>query len=401
MAQPVTRSVLRSLTLSSLPSLSHDIEPGPLVVTGFHKDLLGIGKASRLTLQAMKAAGYTPIAHDARATLRGEPAAQLPFSLPGGAWILQCNPPEALTILSKLPRRLWEDRYRIGYWAWELPRAPERWRQIAGAFHEIWTPSEFVAQALRPFGRPVRVMPHPVDLSGGPGAPRPGEGPVEVLSIADLRSSADRKNLLGAAALFARAFPERDGRARLTLKVVRPRADGRAFAELREAVAAHRDMRIVTDELSERRLRALIAQSDIILSPHRAEGFGLLIAEAFAAHRPALATGWSGNMDYMAGLDDLHIPARFVPVTCASGVYKRQRGQVWAEPDLDEGARRLRLLAERPTLRARLAERGLRRLRALSRVWQADALAETAIGRYCERTPDAAGPRDTDLRRTA
>ena len=40
---------------------------------------------------------------------------------------------------------------------------------------------------------------------------------------------------------------------------------------------------------------------DSFVSLHRAEGFGLSIAEAMAYGKPVIATNWSGNIDFMEG----------------------------------------------------------------------------------------------------
>lgn len=127
-------------------------------------------------------------------------------------------------------------------------------------------------------------------------------------------------------------------------------------------------------------MRRLVASASAILSPHRSEGFGLPLAEAFLADVPALATGWSGNMEFMSGLPELLIRSKPVQVDDAYGVY-RASGQTWAEPDLEDAATKLRALAASPELRRSLAERGRRAVEALSAPWRREALMDTAIGR--------------------
>ena len=43
----------------------------------------------------------------------------------------------------------------------------------------------------------------------------------------------------------------------------------------------------------------LIARSDCYVSLHRAEGFGYTMAEAMLAGKPVIATGYSGNLEFM------------------------------------------------------------------------------------------------------
>ncbi len=51
-------------------------------------------------------------------------------------------------------------RCNIGYWAWELERFPEPWAQAISEMDELWAPTKFVYQSLRPMtAKPVVVMP--------------------------------------------------------------------------------------------------------------------------------------------------------------------------------------------------------------------------------------------------
>ena len=80
-------------------------------------------------------------------------------------------------------------------------------------------------------------------------------------------------------------------------------------------------------------MRSLINACDCFVSLHRAEGFGRGTGEAMFLGRLAMATGWSGNLDYMTSENSLLVNHRLVPV--GDGQYPFAKGQVWAEPDLD------------------------------------------------------------------
>ena len=355
--------------------------PGPVIVSGLFDEPSGVGRAADLTREAIAQAGYAPTAVGLRPLLASDPSG-LPRT-PGGAWIIHCNPDEAARVLARTDAALWLGRRRIGYWAWELERAPAHWADAARLFHEIWAPSRFVADALQASGvtTPVRVMPHPVSLLAKPATrarKRWGfaEGHLAVLAMGDLLSSATRKNLLGAIDIYRRAFPE-PGNASLTVKAMS--ADP-AFVEQARAHAGGRaDIRFVRDALPSADLLSLMASADVLLSPHRSEGFGLTLAEAMLQGTPALATGWSGNMDFMRGLADLLIGYTLTPVQDQSGVY-RAAGQRWAEPDIADAAAKLKRLAGSPDLRASLAARGAENVRALSRAWTREQLLQTALG---------------------
>jgi glycosyltransferase involved in cell wall biosynthesis len=99
---------------------------------------------------------------------------------------------------------------------------------------------------------------------------------------------------------------------------------------------------------------SLIAGADVLVSLHRAEGFGLTPAEAMALGTPVLATAWSGVLDFMDGDCALMVPAELVPVDDPQGIYRGR--QTWAEPDIPAAAGALVRLRQDPGLGKRLAE---------------------------------------------
>jgi glycosyltransferase involved in cell wall biosynthesis len=94
-------------------------------------------------------------------------------------------------------------------------------------------------------------------------------------------------------------------------------------------------------------LWALVAAADCMLSLHRSEGYGFAIAEAMALGRAVVATGWSGNMDFMTGPGAFMVPYRLVPAHDPQEIYDIP-GASWAEPDIAAAAGLLRALADQP-----------------------------------------------------
>lgn len=362
--------------------------PGPLIVSGFIHGTKGVSRAARLTIEGLRAADMPLAAHDLEALFTSSDAtANLPVARPGGVWLMHVNAPEAVAAMSRISSGSWLGRYRIGYWAYELPRVPQQWVKAAEAFHEIWAPSQFVADALTSSGvrKPVRVMPHPVVLGPPPFAHNPNSGDFIVLAMGDLRSSATRKNLIGAINIYKRAFPELAQSRQLILKVQSDDAHPEFLRAALAAAQARGDIVFRTGSLNDTEIAQLVAAASVVLSPHRSEGFGLTLAEAFLSGVPALATGWSGNVDFMAQTPELLIRHTMTPVRDAAGIY-RAAGLQWAEPDVGDAADKLLTLFQSQELRRLLAERGRVAVQDQLKAWSREALGEMPFGKFVAPT---------------
>ena len=118
------------------------------------------------------------------------------------------------------------------------------------------------------------------------------------LSMFDHGSVLERKNPLGTIAAFTEAFSPSSG-AVLILKSVNGEHDRFERDRVRAAAAPHPHVRLLEGYVSPAETHALIATADCFVSLHRAEGLGLGPAEAMALGKPVIATGYSGNLDYM------------------------------------------------------------------------------------------------------
>ncbi len=333
------------------------VSPGPLTIAGFFSDERGVSRAARLSADAFERAGLPVLRHDVSALLRGE---RPPPPLgEGGALLLHANPPEAAALLSAWPRATWAARYRIGYWVWELPDAPRAWARALPWFDEIWTPSAYSAAALRGLREDaeVHIAPHPVPArKAAPDRARFGlrEDVVYALACADARSSFARKNPMGAIDAFLRAAPTPTQG--LVVKLLTDGPDAPEIAALRARAQGRPDIIFITERLSDDEMARLIASVDIVLSLHRAEGFGLVLAEAMRLGKPVIATAWSGNLEFMDETAARLIPARLVPCRDPSGAY--DGASHWAEPDVGAAAEALRALMNDGPARAALGARG-------------------------------------------
>lgn len=328
---------------------------GPIKVVGYFAGSHGIAASARLAARAFEALGVPIERIDVTEAKLGWEG-RLTEPVAAAAWIFHLNPPELLAALACLgPRRLVGPRY--GYWAWELPRAPLRWRRDAALVDEVWAPSAYTAQALEGAAAPVRVVPHPLFLEDYVKvAPAPRRAKFQGVSVFDFNSSLARKNPQGAILAWVRAFGA-DPDCELMLKTQNGAAFPDRLAVLRGAAPAN--VRIVDEVWPYDRVQSLIAGADVLISLHRAEGFGLTPAEAMALGTPVVATAFSGVLDFMDETCALMVPAQPTPVDDPQGVY---RGQSWAEPDIEAAADALVRLRRDPGLRAKLSAAGRARV---------------------------------------
>jgi glycosyltransferase involved in cell wall biosynthesis len=341
-----------------------------IVVAGELTRASGIGETARLMAAAAERLGLPvwtidlPPPVDSVTEVGLEASAAPP---PGVPLVLHINAPMLPLALLRLPAALTRDRRIIGYWAWEMPVAPPEWRPALACVDEVWVPSRFTAAALEPLlpGRvrlvspPLGLVP-PVASSLGRAAFGLPETAVVVLVSFNLASSFARKHPFAAVAAFRGAFGDRLDRI-LLLKVGHPEHAPDDFARLAQMAQAP-NIRLDTRTLAPDDRHAPTACADIVLSLHRGEGFGLVLAEAMLLGKSVVATGWSGNTDFMDGTNAALVGYRLVPARDDRSVC---RG-LWAEPDVADAARILRALADDPAQRRALGARArastLRRL---------------------------------------
>ena len=341
----------------------------------------GIGSGAHLQWRALRQLGVETELLDATPALRN-PLFRIPHQ-PGSAYVFHAAGPQTANLIgSVLPHAA--EAWRVGYWAWELPDLPPGWVGCAHSLCEIWTPSSFVRDSLvRLVDRPIYVVPHHV-----PARPertrtvgmRREALPFTVLVMADSRSSLSRKNPEGALRAFRTAFGGSPA-ARLVLKLNGSAGGADAASQALSAGAADAlsggNVEVINSFLDADALEELFRGADVLLSLHRAEGFGIPMLEAMAHGLPVVATGWSGNLEFMDETNSHLVPYQLVPVRDAASIY---RGSTWAEPDIHVAAQALRRLAEDPAHYARMASAAHLRARALGpRFPFAPAACETVV----------------------
>jgi glycosyltransferase involved in cell wall biosynthesis len=233
--------------------------------------------------------------------------------------------------------------YRIAYWAWELDAIPEEWVELQPLLDCIWAPTQFVADAFRKrMPLPVREVLPGVELSEIDPVAKADLGipPANYvfLFMFDMCSQMVRKNPLAVIEAFRAAF-SRSEKATLVIKVSRGRSHPEAFAQLEEA-CREAGVILVDEVLSRARAYGFIEMCDCFVSLHRAEGFGLCLAEAMLMGKPVVATNYSGNLAFMHPGNSLLVDYTFAEIAADNPIYKQ--GNHWAEPSVEHAAAHMR-----------------------------------------------------------
>jgi glycosyltransferase involved in cell wall biosynthesis len=336
--------------------------PGPVCVAGFHGSVLGIGEAARACAEALRLAGVDVVewdvsalfGHEVRLDCRASPEPPRDAA----SIVIFLNPHELVQLVAMTGGRPFQGRFCVGAWFWELEEAPRSWRPGMAYVDEVWAGSRFVADAVArraPADLPIRVLPCPIfPRQAQPDRAAFGlpQDKVVVLTAFDVRSGFNRKNPIAAVRAFRGA--NGDGRAVMVCKATGVEGAPALMAELQAEIGQAGDIRLMTDWLTGTEMASLLASADIVLSLHRSEGFGLLPAQAMAAGKAVVATGWSGNLDFMTADNSVLVDYALKPVQDSQGLYAGGR---WAEADVRDAAAKLKALIADPGRRQALGAR--------------------------------------------
>ncbi len=348
------------------------LEPG-ITLVGYLRASIGLGSAGRRLLDVCRLAGerVEPISYDEIDCTHDHPF-ETPLSRHQNAdpfsiqrpdldiAIFSVNGAETRQVANAVGTRALHGRYKIGLWFWELEHFPDEMADGFEFVDEVWVTSDFVKNAVltrAPQGLPVHVIPlgadYPSDsASMGKSITRRQLGlPEDAVLIGctfDYSSRIQRKNPVGAIDAFKKAFPvvpdRSPGRPVLVLKTLNSVRFPEAVAVVRAATENRPDIVVIDNHYTFAQQRAFVRELDMVLSLHRAEGYGYILLEALGLGTPVIATGYSGNLAFMNDENSWLVPFSMVRVGEGHGQYPAHAH--WAEPDVEVAATVLRFVFE-------------------------------------------------------
>ena len=316
-------------------------------VIGYLRTASGAGEAGRQTLRALASTGLAVSGYDVDLNVSASRDDQSCTDLlvtegNGKAQIFHVNADQLSQVMSYVKPRLRSDAIRISVPFWELSEFPEAWIPVFDSVDEIWASSRFIQRALiRRVSKPVVYMPLAVELPPLDKIARtqfglPSDKFIFFFAF-DFLSFIERKNPHGSIAAF-KALQMRIGRGRaaLVIKSMNGRQAAAQLLALRAEIGDDPDIYLLDQTLSREETLGLISVADCVMSLHRSEGLGLLVAEAMLLGKPVIATDYSATTELVTPQTALAVDYRLVPVR--DGEYPFGAGQIWAEPDVAHAA---------------------------------------------------------------
>ena len=333
-------------------------------IFGYLRGQFGLGESARMYAGALLAAGYPVALNDIDLGLPhgmqdASLASHFGTEAPYATNLVFVNPDYLQQAFENIGQARLEGRRTIACWFWELEKIPEDWRWAIDAVDGIMVASSFVEKAFgRVTDKPIFRVPLPISGGEDSGASRrdfglsPGE--FIFLTTFDFHSSIHRKNPYAAIAAFREAFPPGRNDVRLLVKSSNGQHHPEQLRHLLSVVV--KDPRIIFRDqvLDKAHMRALQRCADCYVSLHRAEGFGLGLAECMAIGKPVIGTAWSGNLDFMTGANSCLVDYRLVPV--GDGEYQHAGDTQWAEADVGHAAAYMKKLVDEPLFASRLGK---------------------------------------------
>ena len=338
-----------------------------VLLVGYPRGEFGIGSLLRLPALAFKEAeipfGVFDFNPSSQASQNDNRLDEWLTHLPEYSVNIFCIGADQLPLLKKiLGKQFFQGRYNILYGAWELSRLPEQLTVCLEGINEIWAMSSFMGQMFRrSTSLPVHDLQLPIVTYQLESMCRTQfqipENNFVFLFMFDFDSHVARKNPDAVIEAFKLAFTEPSSiPVTLVIKSINGKRHEKECNRLKNKIGGDSRILQIHEVLPHSINTALMKCCDCYVSLHRSEGFGLTLAEAMLIGKTVITTGYSGNMDFTTPATALLVDYELVPVQ--PGDYPFSRGEMWAEPNVQQACEYMQKLVEDSTFAQSLAQKG-------------------------------------------
>ena len=275
--------------------------------------------------------------------------AQITTEAPYGINLIHVNASEFSLCYMDLGKAYWDYHYNIAYWLWELEDFPQEWLGSIHLVDEIWTPAEFISNTLRKYtDKPVRTVPYCISAPVDDAFDRKHFGLPEdkflFLMMFDSGSIMERKNPLGTIAAFKQAVGRDNKDVGIVIKINELEQSQKDIEYIHSVLDGYDNIYIITGTFSKKEVNSLTKCVDVFVSLHRAEGFGLVLAEAMLLGTPTIATNWSANTEFMNS--DVACMVDYQMIELEKDLPPFKKGYRWADADVSQAAMYMKKLYE-------------------------------------------------------
>ena len=199
------------------------------------------------------------------------------------------------------------------------------------------------------------------------------------LMMYDRTSMTERKNPEAVIQAYKKAFTRQD-KAGLVIKI--NNCTHEEINVLKKSLEDYPNVFFISQIMDRSHVNSLIRCVDAVVSLHRAEGFGLVLAEAMMLGTPTIATNWSSNTEFMTSDTSCLVDCQLVELKKDLGLFKK--GNRWAEPDVEQAADYMRCLYHDPKYAHEMAERAKAYIEERLSMKQIVGIIEERIGEIYE-----------------
>lgn len=331
-----------------------------LKYTGPARDYSGYGEANRNDIGALHTAGVqvkTELPSYVRDSAEFGRLGRLAVELEGNNigyeyQILHTTP-------DQFKRHTEEGKYHIGRVFWETDRLPQDFAEPCKDLEEIWTGSQFNADAIRAAGVdvPIYVIPEAIDTDIGEVKPYKMDAPgFKFYSIFEWTERKNPRELLTA---YWQEFENVDGVA----LIIKTYVDNFSIEKRQEIKQQIRKLKnqlglkkyapvyLYLDLMDRHQVYRFHASCDAFVSAHRGEGWGVPQMEAMLMGNPIISTNVGGIHEYLTdGEDALLVPAQMVKIIANTRNPRWYMPDMrWAEIDHDALRQKMRWVFEHQT----------------------------------------------------
>jgi glycosyltransferase involved in cell wall biosynthesis len=338
-------------------------------VAGYFQGEFGVGEIARASFKSLTASGVSCVLNNVESYVHRHEDKTLENFSPDNPYrfnLVHVNADQAHVFANLKGPAYFKQRHNIACWFWELSTFPRSWQSSFNYYQEIWVASGFCQESIAAQAPiPVVKMIQPVLIDTAkvkPDRSRLGLPQDKFIYgfVFDYMSVVERKNPLAIINAFKLAFGDRED-VLLLIKTINGNQVPNQVQRLHQA-ARGSNIQFIDGYLARDEVINLVSSLDSYVSLHRSEGLGISMAQAMYLKKPVIATGYSGNMEFMNHNNSFLVRYQLAELQENLGPYTK--GQHWAEPDVEHAAELMRLVFDNQASAQKIAERAAADIKA-------------------------------------